>query len=153
MKQTDRPFPVFLPPVSSLSFSCPFRPLVSVPSTRFVFRVSIHVTLRFVGSRRPFRFPLSFSSIRPFPLHDRAALLVPPLCPRREGMYLTPTPREHTTYDESVCVYPRNPTHSRSCLLPRSVFSYHPCALVVKTLIHSVPSVLTHTFPSVASRE
>ena len=153
MKQTDRPFPVFLPPVSSLSFSCPFRPLVSVPSTRFVFRVSIHVTLRFVGSRRPFRFPLSFSSIRPFPLHDRAALLVPPLCPRREGMYLTPTPREHTTYDESVCVYPRNPTHSRSCLLPRSVFSYHLCALVVKTLIHSVPSVLTHTLPSVASRE
>ena len=149
MKQTDRPFPVFLPPVSSLSFSCPFRPLV--------FRSVHSFCLPCLKPRHPpfsrLAPPLSFSSIRPFPLHDPRPLLVPPLCPRREGMYLTPTPREHTTYDESVCVYPRNPTHSRSCLLPRSVFSYHPCALVVKTLIHSVPSVLTHTLPSVASRE
>ena len=91
MKQTDRPFPVFLPPVSSLSFSCPFRPLVSVPSTRFVFRVSSHVTSVFVFSQPTFGFVFPLV----FPLHDLVTSRTVPV-PCREGMYLTPA-REHTT--------------------------------------------------------
>src|SRR5215217_2809200 len=109
MKQTDRPFPVFLPPVSSLSFSCPFRSLVSVLSTRFVFRVSSHVLSSSLGARPArasvfvfsFRFPRSvlfpFTILGHFSYRSRA--------PRREDPHTFPSLRSHT---------PSHPSHRES---------------------------------------
>jgi len=158
MKQTGRPFPVFLPPVSSLSFSCPFRSLVSVPSTRFVFRVSSHVLSSSLGARPArasvfvfsFRFPRSvlfpFTILGHFSYRSRA--------PRREGLYPTPTPANTPNMIRVYACIHVTLTHSCSCLLPRSliVFSYRSRA-PRREDPHTFPSLRSHTPSHPSHRE
>ena len=142
MKQTDRPFPVFLPSVSSLSFSylvpsTPFRSDHPFCLLRLKSRRTPGASLRF---RFPFRSPRSvlfpFTTLGHFSNRPR---------PRREGMYLTPTPANTPQYDKSVCVYPRNLTHGCACLLPRSLFVFSNRPRPRREDLHTFPSLRSHT--------
>jgi len=146
MKQTDRPFPFLLRILSTPTFSFFF-----LAPNPFSFTIHFHL-FRFVSSsiviyRHPFFHLFSFSFPFPFsPFTTPLALLVPSLVPRREGLYLTTANRQHD--HRSVCVYPRTPIHTCSCLLTMYIcllFSYRPLCLVVKTY-HTI-SVPPFSFP------